>query len=94
MLYSGLLRFVCASRRVRCDRFREFAFLIVVQLATRRTEEVVMDEALWCVTYGVLWWWVVLMMRDGAWRGPTSADNGSGQETADTTHPHVSYRFK
>ena len=34
-----------------------------------------MDEALWCVTYGVLWWWVVLMMRDGAWQATTSAYN-------------------
>ena len=57
-----------------------------------------MDEALWCVTYGVLWWWVVLMMRDGAWRGAASADNSSGQETSGTTHgaliPRVSYRPK
>ena len=55
-----------------------------------------MDEALWCVTYGVLWWWVVLMMRDGAWREPTSADHRSGRETAGTTHgtwiAPVSYR--
>jgi hypothetical protein len=55
-----------------------------------------MDEALWCVTYGVLWWWVALMMRDSAWRRTTSAGNSSGQETAGTTHgtliPRISYR--
>jgi len=24
----------------------------------------VMTEAIWCVTYGLLWWWVALMLPD------------------------------
>jgi hypothetical protein len=25
---------------------------------------VTMNEAIWCVAYGLLWWWVALMMPD------------------------------
>ena len=25
---------------------------------------VAMNEAIWCVAYGLLWWWVALMMPD------------------------------
>jgi hypothetical protein len=27
---------------------------------------VVMNEAIWCVAYGLLWWWVLLMLADRA----------------------------
>jgi len=27
-------------------------------------EEAVMNEALWCVIYGVMWWWVFLLLPD------------------------------
>jgi len=27
---------------------------------------VTMNEAIWCVAYGLLWWWVALMMADRA----------------------------
>jgi hypothetical protein len=27
---------------------------------------VVMNEAIWCIAYGLLWWWLLLMMADGA----------------------------
>jgi hypothetical protein len=26
----------------------------------------VMNEAIWCVAYGLMWWWVALMMADRA----------------------------
>jgi hypothetical protein len=26
----------------------------------------VMSEAIWCVAYGLLWWWVALLMADHA----------------------------
>ena len=26
--------------------------------------EVVMTEAIWCATYGLLWWWVALVLPD------------------------------
>jgi hypothetical protein len=29
-----------------------------------RTKEAVVNEAIWCVVYGLLWWWVALMMPD------------------------------
>jgi hypothetical protein len=25
---------------------------------------VAMNEALWCVAYGLMWWWVALMLPD------------------------------
>ena len=25
---------------------------------------VAMNEAIWCVAYGLLWWWVALMLPD------------------------------
>jgi len=25
-----------------------------------------MNEAIWCVAYGLLWWWVSVMMADRA----------------------------
>jgi len=25
---------------------------------------VTMNEAIWCVAYGLLWWWVALMLLD------------------------------
>jgi len=25
-----------------------------------------MNEAIWCVAYGLLWWWVALMLPDRA----------------------------
>ena len=25
---------------------------------------VTMNEAIWCVAYGLLWWWVALMLPD------------------------------
>ena len=57
-----------------------------------------MDEALWCVTYGVLWWWVVLMMRDGAWQGTTSAYNAKLRTNVGiclgTLIPRVRHRSK
>jgi hypothetical protein len=31
-----------------------------------RTEEAVVNEAIWCVVYGLLWWWVALMLPDPA----------------------------
>ena len=88
VLYSGCLAFVCASCTVQGDRCREFKGLIVVQLMTRRTEEIGMGGAV-VRDQGMLWWWVVLMMRGGAGRGTTSADNRSGQETASTLIPRV-----
>ena len=27
---------------------------------------VVMNEAIWCVAYGLMWWWVALKMPDRA----------------------------
>jgi hypothetical protein len=27
---------------------------------------VTMNEAIWCVAYGLLWWWVSVMMADRA----------------------------
>jgi hypothetical protein len=29
------------------------------------TEEAVVNEAIWCVVYGLMWWWVALMSSNG-----------------------------
>ena len=34
-----------------------------------------MHEAIWCLAYGLMWWWVLLLMRDGAWRRTSSGSN-------------------
>jgi hypothetical protein len=31
-----------------------------------RATIVVMNEAIWCVAYGLLWWWLALMLADRA----------------------------
>jgi hypothetical protein len=37
---------------------------------------VVMNEVIWCVAYGLGWWWVALMTHERAQRGASSGEPG------------------
>jgi hypothetical protein len=44
-----------------------------------------MNEAIWCVAYGLLWWWVALMLPEKAPHWVQSGKDGEPKTNAHTT---------
>ena len=43
-----------------------------------------MNEAIWCMAYGLLWWWVALTLPENASHWSRSGKNGESRTNAHT----------
>lgn len=46
---------------------------------------VAMNEAIWCMAYGLLWWWVALTLPENAADWARSGINGESRTNAHAT---------